>query len=135
MNKNLILISLLLVVTLTACRPSSSEEAEDAFCQSLISFGEAYVSLLAVDARNDRSGLEAAWNDTLDAYADLSTAAEEMRSVKLNDLELAFANLRVTIKAALGVSPTDEALQGIQKAAGDVQDAYDDLVNVNCGGY
>ena len=133
MNKT-ILFFLAVTLMLTACGPSTSGESEAAFCQALNSFEKAYETLLAVDAKNDQAGLESARDDLLDAYADLTEAADDMRSVKLNDLELAIRNLQVTVGAALGVSPADEAVQGIQKAAGDVKEAYEELFNANCAG-
>jgi len=55
-----------------------------------------------------------------------------MRGVKLNDLQLAWRNLEITVGAALGVSSTAGSIEGIEKAWVDVKAAYDELFQVNC---
>ena len=132
MKKPSLFALLIVALLLSACAPSAPE-AEAQFCQSLTDLGESLRTLKAVDIENDQEGLEAAWEDTLDSYAQVRETADKMRDVKLSDLQLAWRNLEITVGSSLAGAPPDEAKLGIEKAWNDVKEAYDELYNVNCG--
>ena len=118
---------------LSACQPTAPD-AEQEFCKSLANLGESLKDFKAASAQNNQDALQAAWDDLVESYGEAQESAEQMQGVKLNDLQVAWRNLEVTVKAALGVSPTAGSIQGIEQAWESIEAAYDELHQVNCDG-
>jgi hypothetical protein len=123
------------MLLLAACDDEpTQEEAEEQFCDDVGALGAALGELRDVDNETSVEDFEAARESVRNAYDNVITSAQQLREVRLDDLQEANDNLRAAIDDIDDDASLDEALSSIDEEVEEVTLQLSQVLNdVNCG--
>jgi hypothetical protein len=123
------------LVLLGACDDEPTQEAaEEAFCDDAGVFLASLGALRDVDSDTSVEDFDTAREDVRVSYENLVASAQELRDVRLDDLEQANDDLRNAIDDIDDDASLQEALDSIDDEAEEVSLQLSQVLNdVNCG--
>jgi hypothetical protein len=112
-----------------ACTPASDQpSAEDAFCDSLATFGDSVQAISDLDPQTDSvEDAQAAAETAEDAWADVLVAAEGIEAADTAALDAAWSDLSQTIATLPSDAPIADNWETVQASVDEVQGAYGEI--------
>ena len=123
------------LLLLGACDDEPTEEtAQEEFCDDVGAFLASLGELRDVDSDTSVEDFEAAREGVVVSYENMVASAQQLRDVRLDDLEQANANLRAAIDDIDDDASLQEARDSIQEESEQVSKELSQLLNdVDCG--
>jgi hypothetical protein len=131
MRKAFIVLPLLLVLLITACK-ADLDEAEDEFCLALGNLGQSLAAVENLHSRSTVEETERALEDLDKARKDVREAAAQLADVRLDAVEGVLDSLQGEINNISGDTTLSGAKAQVLNAAEDARGAIDDIYSLTC---
>jgi heat shock protein HslJ len=132
MKKTLILVACALLLVLAGCGKQSVPEATEAFCQSLVAYGESLTALESLSPTSTVGEAKDAQETEQDARQTVEKAARNLREAKLDAIDQAWKALDKTVRQISNQDTLAEVSGQIQSVLVAVRAAYEQLGVNNC---
>jgi heat shock protein HslJ len=132
MKTKLLLVLCALLLIAAGCGSQSVPETTEAFCQSLVAYGESLAAFESVSPASSVGELKDAQKAEQVARQDVRDAASNLRAAKLDSIEQAWQDLDKTIRQISNQDTLAEVAAQIKLDLSGVQAAYEQLGTGNC---
>jgi hypothetical protein len=131
--RNLFMLLVVVSVTfLAACRPVSAEQATTDFCADLQAYKDSVDNLGTLTADSTVDEAEAAMKEVSKARSNLNDSASILADVKVDAIDEAYDTMDKALRDINSSDTISDAVTIVQEQVANVSAAYDELYATNC---